>query len=160
MLVVGGVLSHVMDTSTVEMPPPPPLPRLLPLPQIHPVPLPPNPLPLVPALYTPLPQHCSLGEISTTRSHSTGDKADFHGRKWFEDDYDVKQNINGPHPFRQWFLSAAIVSKLTPGCEEGKNFSRLDYLLFLFPPNQIILMILYTSQQSVFTKSGADLYFD
>ena len=32
--VVGGVLAHVMDASTVEMPPPPPLPRLLPLPKL------------------------------------------------------------------------------------------------------------------------------
>ena len=43
--VLGGVLDHVMDASTVEMPPPPPLPILLSIPQIIPVPLPPPPLP-------------------------------------------------------------------------------------------------------------------
>ena len=59
--VVGGVLSHVMDASTVEMPPPPPLPWLLPLPQIILVPLPPHPLSLIPALRTPSPQRCSPG---------------------------------------------------------------------------------------------------
>ena len=42
-----------------------------------------------------------------------------------------------------------IVSKLTPGCEEGKNFYRLDYFLLLFPPNKLRLMTLYTSQQLV-----------
>ena len=51
---MGGVLAHVMDASTVEMPPPPPLPRLLPLPQIIPVPLAPPPLPLKPFDYLPL----------------------------------------------------------------------------------------------------------
>ena len=60
-LVVGRILAHVMDASTVEMSPPPPIPRLLPLPQIIPVPLPPPPLTIVPALRNPLPQHFSPG---------------------------------------------------------------------------------------------------
>ena len=55
-LVVGGVLYHVVDAYTVEMPPNSPLPRLLPLPQNLPVLLPLTPLPPIPALYTPLPQ--------------------------------------------------------------------------------------------------------
>ena len=80
--VAGGVLAHAMDASTVDMPPPPPLRQLLPLPQIIPVPLPPPPLPLIPAPYNSSPQRRSPGEIPTTRSHSTGEKADFHGRKW------------------------------------------------------------------------------
>ena len=58
-----------------------------------------------------------------TRSHSTGEKSDCHGRKCFEYDYGVKQKINGTHPFRQWFLSTTIGSNLTPGCEEGNIFS-------------------------------------
>ena len=67
--VVGVVLSHVMDSSTVEMTPPPPLPRLVPLPQILTVHLPPPPLPPIPSPRTPSPQRYSSGEISTTRSH-------------------------------------------------------------------------------------------
>ena len=129
------------------MPPPPPLPRLLPLPQTLPVPLPTPPLPLLPVPYTPSPQRRSPGEISTTRSHSTGEKSDCHGRKWFEEHCGVKQNINVPHPFRQWFLRTTIGSKLTPGCEERKTFSRLDYFLLLLPPNQIRWTTLYTYQQ-------------
>ena len=123
---VGGVLAHVMDASTVDMHPSHPLPRLLPLPKILPVPLPPPTLPTMPAPRTPSPQRRSPGERPMNRSHSTGEKADFHGRKWFEDDYGVKQNINFPHTFRQWFLRTTIDSKLTPGCEEGNTFSRLD----------------------------------
>ena len=117
-LVVGGVLSHVMDASTADIPTPPPLPQLLPLPQTISVPLPPPPLPLIPAPRTPSPQSRLPGERTTTRSHSTGEKADFHGRKWFEDDYGVKKNINGPQPFRLWFLRTNIVCKLSHGCEE------------------------------------------
>ena len=79
-LVVGGVLSHVMDASTTDMPPPPPLPRLIPLPQILPFPLPPTPLPLIPAPCTPSPHSLYPGEIPTTRSHSKGEKADCCGR--------------------------------------------------------------------------------
>ena len=88
-LVVGGVLAHVMDASTVEMPSPPTLPLLLPLPQILPVPLPLPPLPLIPAPRTPSPKRRSPGERPTTRSHSTGERDYFHGRKWFEDSYGV-----------------------------------------------------------------------
>ena len=75
-LVVGVVLAHVMDAYTVEMPPPPPLTRLIPLPQILSVPLPPPPLPPIPAPSTPSPNCRSPGERPTTRSHSTGEKAD------------------------------------------------------------------------------------
>ena len=81
-----------------------------------------------------------------TRSHSTGDKAGFHGIKWFEDHY---KKINGPHPFRQWFLRNTLGSQLTYGCKEGKTLSRLDYFLLLFPPNQLIWLKLYISQQLV-----------
>ena len=69
-----------MDESTVEMPPPPPLPRLLPLPKNNPFPIPLPPLPPIPSLCNPSPQRRSPGERPTTRSHSTGEKSDSHGR--------------------------------------------------------------------------------
>ena len=100
--VVGEVLAHVVDESTVDITPPPPLPRLLPLPRILPVTLPIPPLPPIPDLRTPSPHYHSPGERPTIRSHSTGEKADFHERKWFEEDYGIEQNRNGPHPFYQW----------------------------------------------------------
>ena len=60
-LLVEAVLAHLVDASTVDMHPHPPLPRLLPLPQIITVPLPPPPSPLIPAPYTPSPQRRSPG---------------------------------------------------------------------------------------------------
>ena len=93
--VAGGVLSNVMYASTVFMPPPHPLPLFIP------VPLPNIPLPPIPALLTSLPYCCSPGVRPTTRSHSTCEKANFHGRICFEYHYGVKQNINGPNPFLQ-----------------------------------------------------------
>ena len=106
--VLGPVISHVMDVSTMDMPPPPPIPQLLPLPQFIPVTLPPLAFPPIPAPRTPLPQRRFLGVIPMTRSHSTGKKYYFNGRKWFDDHYDAKQNINGPHPFLKWFLMTTI----------------------------------------------------
>ena len=103
-LVVGKVSAHFMDAYTVGMPPlppPPPIPQLIPPPQNPPVPLPHPPLTPVPSPCTPSPHCGSPGEIPTTRSHSTGEKYDFHGRKCFEDHSGVKQNINGPNPFCQ-----------------------------------------------------------
>ena len=61
-----------------------------------------------------------------TRSNSTGDKADCHVIKWYEDHYGVKQKINGPYQFFQWLLRTTIGSQLKTGCEEGKTLSRLD----------------------------------
>ena len=90
-LVVGNVLAHVMDASTAELPPPPTLIQLIPVPLPHP------PLPHIPALYTLSTHRYSPGEITTTRPHSTGKKADCHKRKWFEDHYGDKQKINVPH---------------------------------------------------------------
>ena len=78
--------------------------------------LPPPPWPPIPDPRTPSPHRYSPGEIPTTGSHSTGDKACFHGRKWFEDHHCFKQNINRPHPFHQWFLSTIIGSHITPRC--------------------------------------------
>ena len=75
--VVGPVLSHVMDASTVEMPPPPPLPRFIP------VPLNPLPLPPIPALLNSSPHRCYPEERPMNRSNSTGEKADCYGRRLF-----------------------------------------------------------------------------
>ena len=59
--VVWDVSAHAMDESTVEMPPPPPIPRLLPLPQNLPFHLPTPPLPPILAPRTPFPQRRSPG---------------------------------------------------------------------------------------------------
>ena len=73
--VVGDVLAHVMDAPTLDMLPPPPVPRLIP------VPLPPLPLPPIPSPRT-LSSRCHFhGVRPTTRPHSKGEKAGFHGRK-------------------------------------------------------------------------------
>ena len=77
--VVGAVLAHVIDASTVEMPPHPPLPQFLPLLRFLPVTLPPPPLPHIPSPCTPLTQRRSSGERPATRSHSKGEKADCCG---------------------------------------------------------------------------------
>ena len=131
------------------MPTPPPLPWLLPHPRFLPVPLPPPTLNPIPDPLTPSQQHRCPGERPTTRSYSTVEKDDCNGRKCFEDHYGVRQNINGPRTFRQWFLSTTIGSQLTPLCEEGKVLSWLRWFLLLFPPNQPRCMTLYTSQKLV-----------
>ena len=56
---VGAVLAHVMDASTVDMPPPPPPSQLLPLPIFLPFSLPPPPtLPTILDTRTPLTHRC------------------------------------------------------------------------------------------------------
>ena len=67
-------------------------------------------MPPIPAPRTPSPKRRYPAVRPTNGSHSTGEKAGCHGGKWFEEHYGVKQNINGPHPFRQWFLRTTIGS--------------------------------------------------
>ena len=95
------------QNTPVEMPPPPPFTRFLTLPLTPPT------LPTIPAPSTPLPHHRSPGERLMTMSHSTGGKSSYHGIKWCKDHCGVKQDINGPHLFRQCFLSTTIGSHLT-----------------------------------------------
>ena len=138
--VVGDVLYHVMDASTVEIPPPPTITWFLP------ITLPTPPLPPILSLRNPLPYRCPPGVIPITMSHSSGEKGDFHGINCFEEHYGLKQNINFPHPFRQWFLRTTIGVQLIPGCEEGKTLYCLDYFLLLLHPNHLSHITLYTSQ--------------
>ena len=131
------------------MPPPPTIPQIIPLPQNIPFTISPPPLTPLPSLCTPPPNCSPPGERPMNRSHSTGEKADCHERKWFEYHCDVKQEINGPHPLHQQLLRTTIYSKHTHGCEEGKTFTHQDDFLLLFPPNHFWWMTLYTSQQLV-----------
>ena len=91
--VVGVIIAHVMDASNVEMPEPPHFLNLF------------HYLYFFHFLY--LLFHCHSYRlhiihfpnrnypkvIPTTRSHSTGNKSDCNGRKWFEDCYGVKKNL-------------------------------------------------------------------
>ena len=106
-------------------------------------------MPTIPAPRTPSSHRHSPGEIPATRSHSTCEKAGCHGINWFEYHYGVKQNINGPHLFFQWFLRNNIGSNIIPGSEEGETISCMDLSPLLFPPNQLRWMTLYTSQYLV-----------
>ena len=116
-LVVGSVIAHLIYSYTVDMPPPPSPPLFLPFPLFIPVPITPLTLTPIPYLRPPSPHRCSLGVRPTTRSHSTGDKYDCHGIKWFEYHYGLKQSINGPHPFRKWLLRTNIGSHTTTVCK-------------------------------------------
>ena len=80
---VETVLSQVVNSYTMEMPPSTPLHPLLP------VTLTPSQLTTIPAPCNPLPQRCLPGVRPTTMSHSTGEKDDCRWRKWFEDHYGV-----------------------------------------------------------------------
>ena len=59
--VVGGVLAHVVDASTAEIPPPTQIPLLLPITKFLPVPLPSPPFPAILAPHTPPAQRRSPG---------------------------------------------------------------------------------------------------
>ena len=67
--VMGAAIAHVMDASTVDMPPPPPLPQLSPLTLFIRVPLTLLPLPPIPDTCNLPPHSRSPGVRTTTISH-------------------------------------------------------------------------------------------
>ena len=38
-------------------------------------------------------------------------------------------------------------SRIFPGCEEGKNMTRLEYFILMFPPNQLTEMVRLTNRE-------------
>ena len=38
-------------------------------------------------------------------------------------------------------------SRIFPGCEEGKNTTRLEYFILMFPPNQLTEMLRLTNRE-------------
>ena len=72
-----------MYASTLDMPPTPPLPIFIPFLLFLTLPISPPPLPLIPAPYNPSPLSRFPGVITLTMSHSIGEKADCHGKKYY-----------------------------------------------------------------------------
>jgi hypothetical protein len=65
-----------------------------------------------------------------------------HGVAWYQDDGRVLHDINGPFPIRQWCLRTPIDGQhgIQPGSDIQRRYSRLDYFLLMFPPEQLTLM--------------------
>ena len=60
-----------------------------------------------------------------------------HQTEWWEDPEATHMDIGGSVPQRDWIIRTVVGEKLGPGSDQGKSFSRLDYFLLMFPPDQL-----------------------
>jgi hypothetical protein len=98
---------------------------------------PPPPPPAPPALPTHQP---------TTTAHTTA---------WYEDLEACQMSMGGNVAFREWSIRTVIGDSLGPGGDVGKSFSRLDYFLLMFPPEQLAMIVALTSENLLLKTKAA-----
>jgi hypothetical protein len=57
--------------------------------------------------------------------------------------------MNGIVPKRSFCARTPIGDKLTIGSDRGRKYSRLDYFLIMYPPEQLRLIVSETNKQLV-----------
>jgi hypothetical protein len=57
------------------------------------------------------------------------------------------QDINGSVLYREWGVRTSMNGVLRQGCNAEGHFSRLDIFLYMFPPQQLTLMLNATNEQ-------------
>ena len=56
-------------------------------------------------------------------------------------------DTGGSVPKRDWIVRTVIGESMGPGSDMNKSFSRLDYFLLMFPPDQLSTMVTLTSER-------------
>jgi hypothetical protein len=69
-----------------------------------------------------------------------------HETSWFEDQEACQMPMGGNVPFREWSIRTVIGHWLGPGSDIRKSFSRLDYFLLMFPPDELSDIVTLTSE--------------
>jgi hypothetical protein len=69
-----------------------------------------------------------------------------HQTKWWEDPEACQMSIGGSVPYREWSIRTVVGYSLGPGSDARKSFSRLDYFLLMFPPEQLSTIVTLTSE--------------
>jgi hypothetical protein len=77
-----------------------------------------------------------------------------HDTSWFEDQEACQMPIGGNVAFREWSIRNVIGHSHGPGSDSRKSFSRLEYFLLMFPPDQLAAIVTLTSE-NLLLKSKA-----
>jgi hypothetical protein len=64
-------------------------------------------------------------------------------------------DIGGRFSQRDWTIRTVIGESLGPRSDTSKSYSRLDYFLFMFPPDQLSTMVTLTSERLLETGKAA-----
>ena len=70
-----------------------------------------------------------------------------HDTKWYKDDLVSSIDINGAIPDRDFGIRTPVGEVITRNSDKPNKYSRFDYLLFMFPPEEIKLIVRLTNAQ-------------
>lgn len=72
---------------------------------------------------------------------------EIHDTKWYKDDLMASLDINGAIPTRDFGIRTPIGEILTRNSDRPDKYSRFEYLRFMFPPDEIDLIVRLTNIQ-------------
>ena len=73
--------------------------------------------------------------------------ATVHDQEWFVDDPTTRLPVNGNYHFRNWAIKTRMGYMLRRGGDHQNSYSRLEYFLMLFPPEQLQLILQLTNNE-------------
>ena len=90
---------------------------------------------------TPLPQHTEVAAM-------------VHDQEWFVDDPATKLPVNGNYHFCNWAIKPRMGYMLGRGGDHQNSYSRLEYFLILFPPEQLQLILQLTKNELAMVRKN------
>jgi len=73
-----------------------------------------------------------------------------HGRVWTIDDRAITEDVNGPIPYRQWYIIDSLGERIMQSdSSKVKKMSRLDLFMLQFPPQHLLVIIRLTSRNLI-----------
>ena len=70
-----------------------------------------------------------------------------HDTRWYKDDLVASIDMNGAIPDRDFGIRTPVGEVITRNSDKPNKYSRFDYLLFMFPPEEIKLIVRLTNAQ-------------
>ena len=86
-------------------------------------------------------------EVSQVINRLGEPTVEVHDTKWYTDDLISSLHINGAIPTRDFGIRTPVGEMLTRNSDRAKKYSRFDYLRFMFPPDEIDLIVRLTNIQ-------------
>ena len=77
-----------------------------------------------------------------------------HDQQWFVDDPATKLPVNGNYHFCNWAIKTRMGYMLGRGGDHQNSYSRLEYFLMLFPPEQLQLILQLTNNKLAMARKN------
>ena len=80
--------------------------------------------------------------------------ATVHNQEWFVDDPAMKLPVNGNYHSHNWAVKTRMGYMLGRGGDHQNSYSRLEYFLMLFPPEQLQLILQLTNNKLAMARKN------